>query len=113
MILPITKELLAAAYDYLCCAPPFRKWSLPPSDEIAFRVTTKRLFAEYQRIGRQHYIRVSRRLVGSHTILLSTLAHEMIHLHLEEVGACDDHGPNFQLLADEVCKCNGFDRLTF
>ena len=113
MILPLTPEMLAAAYEYLCECPPFNKWSLPLSEEITFKVMARRLFAEYQRMGGKHYIRVSKKMVGSHTILLSTLAHEIIHLQLEELGACDDHGPNFQRLADEVCRIHAFDRLTF
>lgn len=114
MILPLTTEMVAHAYDYLCCCLPFSKWSLPPSDDVKFRIIrSKRIFAQYQMRGGVHHIDVSSRMVGSHMVLLSTLSHELIHLHLGEVEACDNHGPNFQMLADEVCEIHDFDRLTF
>jgi hypothetical protein len=105
---------LSHVYDYLCELPPFDRWSLPPSDEIKFRITkSKKKFAQYWIEGGIHHIDVSAKLVGSHIVILSTIAHELIHLHLEEVDACDEHGPNFQVLADVVCQVHGFDRLTF
>jgi hypothetical protein len=112
--LPLTSELLAHAYDYLTCLPPFAKFNMPPSDDIKFRVIkSKKIFARYFIEGGVHHIDVSSKMVGSHIVLLSTLAHEAIHLHLEEIGACDLHGPSFQALADKVCLIHGFDRLTF
>lgn len=112
--LPLTPELLAHAYDYLTCLPPFVKFNMPPSDDIKFRVIkSKKIFARYFIEGGVHHIDVSNKMVGSHIVLLSTLAHEAIHLHLEEIGACDLHGPAFQGLADKVCEIHGFDRLTF
>lgn len=112
--LPLSPELLAYAYDYLMCLPPFSKLNMPPSEDIKFRVIkSKKIFARYFMEGGAHHIDVSNKMVGSHMVLLSTLAHEAAHLHLNEVGGCDLHGPNFQKLADKICASHGFDRLTF
>jgi len=89
--LPLTPELLAHAYDYLSCLPPFSKLNMPPSDDIKFRVIkSKKIFARYFIEGGVHHIDVSNNMVGSHIVLLSTLAHESIHLHLErlELAIC-------------------------
>lgn len=114
MILPLNADVLARTYDYLCELPPFAKYSLPPSEDIKFAVIrSRKLFGRYFMVGGVHHIEISRANVGSHIVLLSTMSHEMLHLHLEEVGACDMHGPVFQKFADRVCKIHGFDRLTF
>lgn len=112
--LPLSPDLLAHIYDYLTCLPPFDKLNMPPSDDIKFRLMkSKKIFARYFTEGGVHRIDFSSGLVGSHAVIISTMSHEMIHLHLAEIGACDEHGPAFQALADKVCKIHGFDRLTF
>jgi hypothetical protein len=112
--LPLSSELLAHAWDYLMCLPPFDRLNMPPSDDIKFKVIkSRKIFARYYAVGGAHHIDVSNKLVGSHAVLLPTLAHESIHLHLAEIGACDLHGPAFQGMADKVCNIHGFDRLTF
>lgn len=115
MILPFTKEALAAAYDYLSELPPFNGWALPPSDEITFSVYKRSdRFAHYRRKDDRHYIAVSNKLVGTHQMLLSTLSHEIIHLHLTEMETRGDpHGPKFTSLAEDVCLLHGFDFLNF
>ncbi len=42
MTLPLTPEMLRACYEFLRSTPPFRRWSLPPGDEIGFHVTRNR-----------------------------------------------------------------------
>jgi hypothetical protein len=112
--LPLSPDLLAHIYDYLTCLPPFDKLNMPPSDDIKFRVMkSKRIFARYIMDGGTHRIDFSSGLVGSHAVIISTMSHEMIHLHLAEIDACDQHGPAFQELAEKVCTIHGFDRLTF
>ena len=112
----LTAEMLAAAYDYLCFTSPFDKW-MPPSDEVKFLVikSTDR-YAHYQMIDDVHHIAVSTRFVDRHMTLLSTMAHEMIHLHIRSSGIRqrNAHGRAFQRLADEVCSHHPeFDRLNF
>ena len=112
--LPLSSELLAHAYDYLSCLPPFDKLNMPDSDEIKFRVIkSRKIFARYFSEGGVHKIDFSSKLVGSHIIILATMCHEMAHLHLAEIDACDEHGPTFSALADKICTIHGFDRLTF
>lgn len=115
MILPLTPEVLAAAYDYLCELPPFSSWSLPPSDEIKFKVVRKNdCYGYYWRKDGKHNIAISSRLVGRHESLLSSMAHEIIHLHLTEIGTTGDpHGPEFVSLSQDICLIHGWDILNF
>lgn len=114
MILPITAEMVEHIYSYLSCCPPFDEFSMPHVEDVKFKILkSRKVFAQYRFEGGKHYIDVSSKLVGSHMMLLSSVAHEMLHMHLNEVGACDEHGPNFQAFADVVCEVHGFDRLTF
>lgn len=113
----LTPELLGHAYDYLCCTEPFSKWNMPPSEDIKFLVIkTADRFAHYQLVDGVHNIAVSTRWVNRHQSLLSTLSHEMVHLHVRSAGIRqrNAHGKVFQRLADEVCKHHvEFDRLNF
>src|SRR5882724_5745325 len=99
MTLPLTIEILAAAYDYLCCHPPFSKMNMPHSEDVTFSIINKKdRYAHYQMVGGKHHIAVSRRFVGRHIMLLSTLSHEMAHLYLENncLNGRDLHGIGFQ-----------------
>jgi len=116
MPLPLNVEMLALAYDYLCCLPPFSKWNMPPSEDVKFIVIrAPDRYAHYQMVDGVHSIAVSTKFVGRHENLLSTMSHEMIHLHMKaaRMSARNPHGKAFQKLADEVCKIHDFDRLTF
>ena len=117
MSLTLTPEMLAHAYDYLCCTSPFKKWNMPPSEDIKFLVIKSAdRFAHYQLVNDVHNIAMSTKFVGRHQTLLSTLGHEMVHLHIRSSGIRqrNAHGKVFQKLADEVCKAHiEFDRLNF
>ena len=113
----LTEEMLANAYDYLCCHPPFSKMNMPHSEDVKFSVINKSdRFAHYQLVEGGHTIAVSKRFVGRHIMLLSTLSHEMIHLYMQQncIVGRDAHGKGFQKLADRICKHHPeFDRLNF
>lgn len=116
MPLPLSAEMLAHAYDYLACQPPFNKWNLPPSEDIKFAVIKKKdRYAHYQMIGGVHHIAFSSRYVGRHEILIATMAHELIHLHVEAscISTASPHGAAFNKFADRICKIHEFDRLIF
>lgn len=116
MTLPLTPEALAAAYDYLCEFPPFSKWNMPHSEDVKFLVIRQAdRYAHYQMVDGVHNIAVSVKWVGRHDSLLSTLCHEMIHLHTRatKMRMRNAHGRAFQGLADQVCAIHGFDRLLF
>src|SRR5438128_409565 len=87
MSLPITPETLAAAYDFLNTTPPFSKWNLPESDDVKFIVSkSDRDIAAYRWNGEQHTICLSAKFIGHTLTLYIYLAHEMVHMHLEERG---------------------------
>lgn len=116
MPLPLTPEMLAAAYDYLCCTPPFNKWNLPHSEDVKFLIIrAKNNYAYYQVVGGVHHIAISSRLVGRHELLMATMAHELIHLHAERACLCltNPHDKTFNKYADRICKIHEFDRLIF
>jgi hypothetical protein len=118
--LPITKEVLAAAYDYLASTEPFNGWSLPDSDEVSFSVVrSTKEFGHYKWDGKRHTISISSRSVGHTMTLLNVMAHEMIHLNLEESGMeskdgdANTHNRAFRVLAAQACKVHGFDPKAF
>lgn len=117
MPVPLNPEMLACAYDYLACLPPFHKWNLPPSEDVKFKVIkNKDRFAHYQLVRGVHHIAISRSNVDRHIALLCALSHEMVHLYMRAngFGEGNPHGKSFQLLADKVCRAHvEFDRNTF
>jgi hypothetical protein len=54
------------------------------------------------------FIRVSETSNGLAITLLSTLAHEMIHLRQHLTGDREHHGPRFRRMAARVCAAQDF-----
>lgn len=105
----LTVEMLRHTYEMLRAMQPFHRWSLPVAHKIKFSVTRHgEEFGAY--IGPSpHEIRVSRVMVKSAYMLIETMAHEMVHLRQcvsgSKTGGGDCHeGPEFEALADTVCK---------
>jgi hypothetical protein len=120
MTLPLTKEMLAAAYDFLCTTPPFSKWNLPDGEDVVFKITRSRSeFAHYRFVDGRHTISVSSAAVGHPATLIRIMAHEAIHLHLEMTGMeskggdSNTHNMAFRKLASHVCRIHGFDPKEF
>lgn len=116
MTLPLTADTLRAAYDYLNTTPPFTRWNLPEGVDVHFRVVRDpKSYADYHWSGTKHVICVSARLIGFTSSLMSTMAHEMIHLHEENANACGrgEHSAAFQKWAAQVCRSHGFDPKLF
>lgn len=122
MTLPLTVENLAAAYEYLRTTPPFNRWNLPEGDEIKFRISRiTNEFGSYfwDREKKIHIISISSASVGFSTTLLTTMAHEMIHLHLQitgmesKNGTANTHNAAFRKYASETCRVHGFDPRAF
>lgn len=113
--LHLTPEMLRASYEYLRATPPFRRWGLPPADEIEFHVTRhKDKAGECESSGGQEpVIRISSQLIGWTQSLMETMAHEMIHLHLDRRGERASHGASFKRTAAQVCRRHGFDPKLF
>lgn len=116
MILPLTPATLEAAYNYLRSTPPFVRWRLPPGGDVKFGIIRSRdRQAHYFSRNDVHHIEFSSRYVGTHANLLSTMAHEIIHLHMSQTCLTqrNPHDATFRKYADRVCKIHGFDRLMF
>lgn len=108
----LTPHIVEATYTYLRQTPPFSSWKLPEADEVEFHVTGHH--DRYADCGASengaHCIRVSGNRVDHTLTLLPTMAHEMIHLRLEEQGVAHaGHGPAFRRMWRLVCKHHGFD----
>ena len=120
--LTLTPEMLEGAYEYLRVSPPFSRWGLPHADHVMFRVLgAKDRFGHFRGRHRKAQgddgfseIAISAGLVRSTDLLVSTMAHEMIHLYQDETGtARGHHNPKFRKLAKRVCAIHGFDPETF
>lgn len=106
--------MLETAYNLLCTTPPFRRWKLPHADEVQFDIMECDTHsADYFMVGNNtHRIRINNKWTGTLSKLLANLAHEMVHLHLHTTCKSDqgdDHGPQFQKTAAQVCRHHGFD----
>lgn len=114
MTLRLTPDMLAAGYDFMRTTDPFRCWKLPESDEMGFHVVRRAdLSADFGMEQGMPFIRVSEAHNGHAVTLLSTLAHEMIHLRQYLTGDRELHGPRFRRVAAKVCAVHGFDPKTF
>jgi hypothetical protein len=114
MTLRLTPDMLAAGYDFLRTSEPFRLWRLPESDELGFHVVRDAaMAADFGVRDGIPLIRVSEINNGHTVTLLSTLAHEMIHLHQHLTGDREHHGLRFRRMAARVCAVHGFDPKIF
>ncbi len=119
MSLPLTPEILEAAYEFLRNTPPFKGWKLPVGDEVEFTVTLLRDregdHTTYRGTS-DHVIRVSSNKIGHTASLVVVMAHEMIHAKqavAKTFTANAEHNAEFRRLAKSVCKLHGFDPKTF
>ena len=109
-----TADDLRAAYEYLQTLKPFDGWKIPPSVKIYFKVNKSRMLAgEYD--TDPHTIKVSSYCCQTQQATLETMAHEMVHLHLEKSKHYKHarHGKQFKACAKAVCKQFGWDVKTF
>lgn len=122
--LHLTPEILRATYDFFCTTLPFRRWNLPSSEVVGFKVTgdkTKFGCCATYDIERKnnkekemlHVIEVSNVKVLHTGTLLVTMAHEMVHVHLDRKKVRAHHGADFKRCAKRICQVHGFDLLTF
>ena len=116
MTLPLSPDILRAAYDYLSTTSPFTRWNLPDSDDVKFIVMRDRNLCGWHEIDRKkHTIAISSHFVGRSLSLIETMAHEMIHVHQVNSGMSTggEHNRAFKKLAARVCKIHGFDVKVF
>ncbi len=113
--MPLTPERLAAAYDYLRTWPALSRCSLPPSEEVEFRIIKNpRVYGHYTQPA-DHSIHVSENTNGLSDTILKTVAHEMVHQVLRIKGDPKywQHGAAFKSLGVRVCKSAGWDIKAF
>lgn len=111
----LTPAILAASYEFLRKTPPFDQWKLPPSHSIKF-VVTKSLTVQGDHDilpSKKHRVRISGALISHTENLISTMAHEMIHVHLDRRGVKSAHGAEFKSHAKRICSVHGFDPKLF
>lgn len=114
MTLRLTPDMLAAGYDFLRATDPFRRWKLPEADDLGFHVVRHgSLSADFGVEKGIPFIRISEASNGHTVTLLSSIAHEMIHLRQYLTGDRELHGQRFRRAAAQVCTVHGFDPKTF
>ena len=111
MSLPLTPEIVEAAYEFLRKTPPFRRWKLPQPDDVVFHVKAQRShMADYLFDDKRHHISVSAKMVGHTDTLLKCVAHEMAHMRQQVMGDRSlAHNANFFRLTARISKYHGFD----
>lgn len=118
MSLHLTPRILEATYELLRVMPPFNKWSLPDADGVEFHVVVfgnayGDHLAQSNGIPR---IRICAKKCRKTADLVSTMAHEMTHLHQRRTDGRREslpHGPKFKRLARAVCAAHGYELTTF
>ncbi len=117
MTIKVTPDLIRCAYELLCETEPFIRWNMPPSEDIKFltyKPRDKGEFGCFQTLGPDMWLQVSTKKVGHLLTLLTTVAHEMIHLHQHRTGLEINHGPEFEKWSELVCRHHReFDPKTF
>src|SRR5579863_3475826 len=111
----LTPDILRGAYEYLAETPPFREWNLPPAEDVKFTVTQN--IARHGRcityLAGNYEIEISAKNHKHTYSLMSTMAHEMVHVHERQTGMRKNgqihHNKVFVALAKEVCDAHGFD----
>ena len=106
----ITPRYLATMYYMLAALPPFNRFKLPSEHEVDFKINRSSMLLGSYDVD-PHLIIISRVACHDYKEVMETLAHEMVHLALEQRGASDhsDHDSAFNCLAAEVCTIWGWD----
>lgn len=116
MTLPLTPEIVAAAYDFLRTTKPFCEWNLPEPEDVTFKIVRSNTCNGWHLMDKGHHtIAISRNGVAHTMTLIATVGHEMIHLFLRETGVDKRgrHSKVFYRLAEKVARIHGFDPKNF
>ncbi len=76
---------------------------------------TKNLQGHYFKEKGKHVICASSGKIGRSSSLIELMAHEMVHLHLQQAGmsTSSEHSAAFHKFAIQVCRVHGFDEKLF
>lgn len=113
MALHITPRTLVAAYDLIRSAPPVSRWALPDADDVEFHAVGTVSWVGFCIVppAGAPQIKISAPLIGSTPLLLSVMAHEMVHLHQfrRRTARSHEHNAEFRRLAAQIARIHGFD----
>ena len=114
MALPLSPEMIRAAYAYCHVSPPFRRWKLPDADAIRVEIITPRLHAaQCVAEGGRYTVRVAHNHVYETDMLILSVAHEICHIASDIAGEEWGHGAPFLKRAKLVCKYHGWNEEQF
>ena len=111
----LSPETLEACYDLLRTVPPYKRWRLPPGNEIEFKVSIQRhLLGAHTKTRhyKEHTIIISAARNRHLATVLRTMAHEMIHLyqaHYNRETAGASHNEDFWRCKEKAGRLLGFD----
>lgn len=112
----LTVPMLRHTYAMLRESAPMRRWGLPKSEGVEFKITRSALeYGSYR--SNPHEISISRCMVKSVGLLVETMAHEMIHVRQQIAGAkrvADGtlgHGDDFRRMALQTCERLGLAKI--
>lgn len=110
----ITDKTIKSMYSLLRSMPPFNQWNLPPSYKIKFKVVH-----DLPLLGHLHvYPKLKMEIGTKHQehfeSVLTTVAHEMVHLslYLEGCGSYHQHRKPFRERTAQIGDLYGFDKKT-
>lgn len=108
-------EILRVTYLRLTLTKPFKRWKLPPAEEVEFHIITNRnIRGDWSFDKGRHIIRISNHVIHTTRMLDATVAHEMCHMRQHALGARrQEHGKVFERLADQVCRHHEYERGMF
>ena len=110
----LSEKQVRAVYTCLAMLPPFSTWRMPDEYRVEFRVIrSNRVFGHYD--SDPHTIAISREQCQNFDDVIKTMAHEMLHLHLEREGDPDhsEHKGVCGERSSEVCAAFGWDVAEF
>jgi hypothetical protein len=115
--LRLNSEAVKHLYASLYCIYPFTKWKMPLPDEIEFIVTPDPDVMGTYLLDTgddyEHTITISSGRCGHYYTMLTTLAHEMVHMsfHRQKGDKWTQHGKPFRTRCKIVAHELGFDPL--
>ena len=114
----LTPEVVRNLYASLYCCYPFTQWKMPLPEEIEFIVTSDpELMGTYlYDTGDdkyEHTVTISSGRCGHYYTMLTTLAHEMVHMsfHRQKGDKWAHHGKSFRDRCLKVAHELGLDGL--
>jgi hypothetical protein len=116
----VTSAQVRDAYLYLRAHAPFNRWELPPAGKINFALTndptSHAVFSTCT--GELPTLAINPSLHLTMPALLTSVAHEMVHLRQHLVGRLNiakngGHNAEFRRLSAQVCRALGFDATHF